>query len=428
MDEIYKKLAEAGQLATNAGELALEFDNSARACDTYEVWAHNDSGKVVQRFPKIESAKVPDWLENGGGTDANPGHTLLLRLVLVTIQTACNTKKKTVSIAKETHSQLLKAFGLKLANEFLKGTITSVTAFPNVKVAPDAELRCYSFNHAPKLAAIWSQVRYTGDAAHGKQAPTQGIIYMTEDRGTRDTATHRPVEKPATAGFTPGNMLRKLLDSPFCANLYLNSMAPALLLAMQLGFEIDVTQSRIKIAISDIETKTGYHTFRSRATGSTTADQLGLLAVQASGSASKLASVDRKSTSIQKVLHFITKELDKQGFARTGSAALNAQELLRHHVDVLEQRLEMQVLNTRYTMKRVDIQINAVCELQFHCFAYNKLKRSDFQHYNAGGQPEQSTNRPRELPRLVVHEDTRHCHHVLPPWKLCLGHVFHAHV
>lgn len=379
MNEIYEKLAQAGQLATSAGELPLEFDNHARACDTYEVWVHNDNGTVVQRFPKIESAKVPHWLENGGGTDANPGHTLLLRLVLVTIQTAPATKKKTVKIAKATHSQLLDAFGLKLANDFLKSTITSVTAFPKVNVAPGAKLCSYAFNHAPKLAAIWSQVRYTGEEGRNNQAPTQGIIYMTEDRGTSDAIGHRSDEKsPATPGFTPGNMLKKLLASPFCADLYLNSMAPALILAMLLGFEIDLTQSRIKVAISDIETKTGYHTFRSRATGSTTADQLGRLAVQASGSASKLASVERKSAAVQKVLNFIAKELDRQGSADASSAALNAQELLRHHVGVLEQRLEMQMLNTRYTMKRVDIQINAVCELQLRCFAHDKLKKCRF--------------------------------------------------
>ncbi|OAQ97109.1 hypothetical protein LLEC1_05838 [Akanthomyces lecanii] len=359
MDEIYKKLAEAGQLATSAGNLALEFDNNARACDTYEVWVHNDSKEVVQRFPRIESTRVRDWLEYGGDSDANPGHTLLLRLVLVTIHTMASTKKKTVSMAKETHGQLLKAFGLQLANEFLKGTITSVTAFPKVEVAPDADLYCYSFNHAPKLAAIWSQVRCTGVGPNDKQAPTQGVIYMTEENGASDAADHGLAEKAAPAGVRPGDVLRKLLGSPFCADLYSNSMAPALLLALQLGFEIDVTQSRIKTAISEIEGKTGYHIFESRVRAATTPDERGLLAVQASGSATKLASVDRKSASMQKVLQFIVKELDKQGPAEADSPARKAQELLRHHVGVLEERLEMQMLNTRYTMKRVDIQINA---------------------------------------------------------------------
>ena len=70
---------------------------------------------------------------------------------------------------------------MKLANEFLKGTITSVTAFPKVSLAPDAELCCYAFNHAPKLAAIWSQVRYTDEGGFTRKAAIEGIIYMTSD-------------------------------------------------------------------------------------------------------------------------------------------------------------------------------------------------------------------------------------------------------
>ncbi|XWX01912.1 hypothetical protein V2A60_009942 [Cordyceps javanica] len=363
MNQIYEKLAAAGQLATShGGESTLDFDNSARVCDIYEVWAHNDSGEAVSRHRKIDSCDVPDWLQNGAGSDAKPGHALLLRLVLVSIRPALKTKKRIVSIAKETHDQLIKAFGLKLANEFLKGTITSVTAFPKVSVAPDAELCCYAFNHAPKLAAIWSQVRYTDERGLTRKTATEGIIYMTSDAENSNVSSQKHVEKSApAAAFTPSEVLRRLLDSPFCADIYSDSMATALILAMQLGFEIDVTQSRIKTAIRGIEAKTGYHTFKSRVAASTQAQvELGQLAVQASGSATKLASIDRKSTSMQKVLQFIVKQLDKEGLGAAGSAAHNAQQLLRHHVGVLEERLEMQMLDTRYTMKRVDIQINAI--------------------------------------------------------------------
>lgn len=210
MNEIYEKLAAAGQLATSAGESELEFDNNARVCDVYEVWSHNDGGNVVQRFPKIESADVPGWLQNGAGPDAHPGHTLLLRLVLVTIQTRGHAKKKTVSIAKDTHDQLIKAFGLKLANEFLKGTITSVTAFPPVSGADGGELCCYAFSHAPKLAAIWSQLAYADPGEHTTNTATQGIIYMTEDAaGSFDPADQKLAEKSAPASLTPGEVLRR---------------------------------------------------------------------------------------------------------------------------------------------------------------------------------------------------------------------------
>ncbi|EGX95635.1 hypothetical protein CCM_00289 [Cordyceps militaris CM01] len=353
MNEIYEKLAAAGQLATCCGEAALEFDNSARVCDIYEVWVHNDSGDVVPRLGQVDASAVPGWLRDSHA--GNPGHTLLLRLVLVTIRTA-GTARKLVGIAKDTHRQLTKAFGLELAHEFLKGTVTSVTAFPAVAVAPaGAERYCYAFNHAPKLAAIWSQLRpATAEGCAKQAAATEGIIYITDGAGG-DPAQKRAAT-PATASFAPGDVLRRLLQSPFCADVYASSMAPALLLAMQLGFETDLAQSRIKVAIRAIEAATGYHTFKSRVAASSTHARLSQLAVRASGSATKLASVDRKSTSMQKVLRFVVKELDREA---VGPADTAAQRLLRHHVGVLEERLEMQMLDTRYTMKRVDIQINA---------------------------------------------------------------------
>lgn len=361
MNEIYEKLAVAGQLATSGEESTLEFDESARVCDVYEVWRYNDSDKVDQEFRKFLCAEISAQLKDVERPD-KPGCTLLLRLVLVTIRPTGDGKKKTVNVSKDVHGQIIEEFGLKLANDYFKSTITSVTAFPTISVTSGAELCCFSFNHAPKLAAIWSQERYTDDEQRTR-GPIQGIIYTTEDSVAKEKSTEKAAKKSSKSSLTPSQVFQLLLNSPFCADLYSNSMALALLLAMQLGFEIDATQSRIKSVIRDIEGKTGYHTFKSRVAAATQ-EKLGQLAVQASGSATKLASIDRKSISMQKVLKFIVKELDKEKPADADSVEHNAQQLLRHHVGVLEERLEMQMLDTRYTMKRVDIQINAVSEIK----------------------------------------------------------------
>lgn len=358
MNEIYEKLAAAGQLATTAGESALEFDSNARVCEVYELWVHKDSNTVTPQSRKLDSGFIPEWLQNGTTSEAKPLHTLALRLVLVAVQTRGNAKKRTLNISKELHDQIIKAFGLKLAHEHLKSTVTSVTALPKIRTESDTDLCCYSFNHAPKLAAVWSQVRSVNADVGNECAAIQGVIYIWEDAAMDDSANQKPDKKTSTPGFSPNQVLRGLLGSPFVADLYLSGMAPALLLAMQLGFEIDLTQSRIKVVVSDIESKTGYHIFENRVAASAHAE-LGQLAMRASGSATKLASIDRKSTSMQKVLHFIIKQLDKEASA-AGPAMRNAQHLLRHHVGVLEERLEMQMLDTQYTMKRVDIQINAV--------------------------------------------------------------------
>ncbi|KAM3505030.1 hypothetical protein MY11210_008130 [Beauveria gryllotalpidicola] len=325
MNEIYQKLAAAGQLATTAGESALEFDSNTRVCEVYELWVHKDSKA------------------NGTSSETEPLHTLALRLVLVAVQTTVNAKKRTLNISKEVHGQIIKAFGLKLAHEHVKSTVTSVTALPKIKTGSGSELCCYSFNHAPKLAAVWSQVRSVNADVADECAAIQGIIYMGEDARVDDTAWPRQ-----------------------------------LLLAMQLGFEIALTQTRIKAVVSDIEAKTGYHIFENRVAASAHAE-LGQLAVRASGSATKLASIDRKSTSMHKVLHFVIKELDKEASA-AGAVLRNAQQLLRHHVGVLEERLEMQPLDTHYTMKRVDIQINALFNLMMQQDNSNGIELAKSSH------------------------------------------------
>ncbi|OAA51383.1 hypothetical protein BBO_01330 [Beauveria brongniartii RCEF 3172] len=138
-------------------------------------------------------------------------------------------------------------------------------------------------------------------------------------------------------------------------------MAPALLLAMQLGFEIDLTQSRIKVVVSDIEAKTGYHIFENRVAASAHA-RLGQLAMRASGSATKLASIDRKRASA------------------AGPSMRDAQHLLRHHVSILKERLEMQMLDTQYTMKRVDIQINALFNMMMQQDNSNGIELAKSSH------------------------------------------------
>ncbi|KAJ6781759.1 hypothetical protein PWT90_05995 [Aphanocladium album] len=380
MNEIYEKLAFAGQLAASSDEAALEFDESARVCEVYEVWSHNESQKIKHGFRMVYSDQISDWLQHGGRPKADPGYdVLLLRLVLVTIRPMGDSKKKIVNVTKEVHSLLLKTFGLRLANDYLKSTITNVTSFPKVVVSPDVDRFCYSFNHAPKLAAIWSQeYRYTTERTPSRAA-IQGVIYMTEDSTADGEAKEKPEKHSGKDGLTPRQMLRQLLQSPFSASLYSNSMAPALLLAMQLGFEIDATQSRIKNVIRIIEGKTGYHTFKSREPASTQ-QELGQLAVQASGSATKLASIDRKSISMQKILQFITKELKKENHIQSGSEVPSAGQLLEHHVAVLEERLEMQMLDTRYTMKRVDIQIDAIFNMMTQEDSLNSIQLAKSTH------------------------------------------------
>lgn len=414
MDEIYRKLS------VRPGA-TFRFDNGVRSFESYEVWSHGDSRETKPYIENYAVESVQVFLQNGGQSGLSRGDTLLLQLVLVTVAQAGKTQ--TIRLPESVHSDLIKTLGLDLANAYLGTTVTNVSAFPPTSVlGAGSECYAYAFSHAPKLAAIWSQVRYTDEEARNNPVPIRGIVYITDTKGDKD--------------MTPKMLFVKLLQSTWRADLYSNSMAPALLLAMQLGFEIDITQRRIKGSVSDIESKTGYHTFNSRVATSSKQLELGELAVRASGSATKLASVERKSASMKKVLEFISSQLDKDGVQEEGSGRYVSQQLLRHHVGVLQERLEMQALDTRYIMKRADIQIDAVSKqtLSYSISISTNFPpdlpyddpRRQLKRYRVGQV--HPPNRPRQLPRFILHEDTRHCHHVFPPRQLCLCHILHAHV
>ncbi|KAM3505590.1 hypothetical protein MY10362_002860 [Beauveria mimosiformis] len=111
MNEIYEKLAAAGQLATTAGESALEFGNHARVCEVYELWVHKESNTVMPLFRKLDYGLIPEWLQNGTSPEAKPLHTLALRLVLVAVQPTGNAKKRTLNISEEVHGQIIRPSG-----------------------------------------------------------------------------------------------------------------------------------------------------------------------------------------------------------------------------------------------------------------------------------------------------------------------------
>lgn len=413
MDEIYRKLS----VRVDA---TFRFDNGVRSFESYEVWSHGDSRDTKPYIENYAVESLQDFLQHGGQSGMSRGDTLLLQLVLVTVVQAGKTQS--IRLPESVHSDLIQTLGLDLANAYLETTVTNVSAFPPTSVlGAGSECYAYAFSHAPKLAAIWSQVRYTDEEARNNPVPIRGIVYITEDT-KGDNATNLRV-LPAAKDMTPKMLFLKLLQSTWRADLYSNSMAPALLLAMQLGFEIDITQGRIKSSVSDIESKTGYHTFNSRVATSSKQLELGELAVRASGSATKLASVERKSASMKKVLEFISSQLDKEGVQEEGSGRYVAQQLLRHHVGVLQERLEMQALDTRYIMKRADIQIDAVSKQTSYYniststnvpqdLPYDDPRRQ-LKRYRVGQV--HPPNCARQLPRFILYEDTRHCHHVFPP-------------
>lgn len=356
MEEIYTKLA-----ASAEGFAALTFDSTARHTTVYEVWLRNETGQVEPNFEEVPFDILGNWLSSRSSAYGRADCTLLLQLAVVpTLATS-----KTVKITKDAHKTLLDNFQLQLAYKYIKSTITSITAFPKASPEPGVERRCYAFNYAPKLAAVWSQVQHSGDDAASQRTLTQGILYIDDPSLEKTVNRTRDTDQSAPPPSSRQIMTR-LMHSTWHADLYLTGMVPALLLAMQLGFEIEITQTKFRNKIAGIERKTEYHTFESRRKSTEQPSDyqqlqnLRGLAVDASGSATKLASVDRKNVSIKKLLQFIENELNTIYHDGKDGRLQASKDMLMHHVRVLQDRREMQDLNNKYIMKRAEIQITAV--------------------------------------------------------------------
>jgi hypothetical protein len=170
--------------------------------------------------------------------------------------------------------------------------------------------------------------------------------------------------------------LKRAIQGQWSPAVYASHMFPSLLLALVIGVQIDATTSAIKSDIRGVETRTGYHNFASRDGEKRSEGELDRLLAKTSGSASKLASTSRKSKVLEKLLKF-TQEILDESIARDeeqlGDASskepapeniaqnIVGYSVLKSHISVLQNRQEMQVTDIEYTLKRVQVQSDAVC-------------------------------------------------------------------
>lgn len=337
MEEIYEKLSAADlwQITKSADETAF---------DVTEAWLNHKSAKIsIEQF-RIDAPKFPTWLQTETRSSEAGDESLLQRLVWLDV----DVKGKRLRLANMMRDKLLDKFGLRLAHMYFKTYVTGITSLP---ASSDAvgERRAFALSHAPKLAALWCQQRF--DPSVHRPPVTRSLIFMPEEQK---------------------KLTRKALESKWDVSLYYNPMFPSFLLAMQLEIEIDQVHQGIKVHIREIERRTGYHKFESRDDAILQGD-LGPLAADTSGYATKLASVERKGKAVGAILDFMRMQICDYESPKSGSATADlAQdlqwkeptkrscELLLHHIQVLHDRLHMQLVDTDYTSKRVRIQIKAV--------------------------------------------------------------------
>lgn len=317
---------------------------ASHSIETTEAWYSPDSGSVTVQDRHVSRADLDTWLEQRTKATNQGVKILVMRLVWVRVDPTL----KQSNLSQSTRDILLDAFGVRLAFNYFQSFITGIVALPE---ETKKRRQAYAFSYAPKLAAIWSSDQHP--PPYRCSILTQGIIFVREPE-------HTPKMEDRVS-----KTLRETLASGWDSNLIQNAMFPAYLLALLLGVQIDFTQQGITKKVQSLESRTGYHDFATRQEEAATGLKQDLSA-QASGWATKLASVRRKSRTIEELLGMIRERLAmEEEKIRNGSCELEPKwleglDLFRHQVGVLKYRHDMQALDTQYMTKRVEIQIQAV--------------------------------------------------------------------
>lgn len=330
MDEIYQKIADFNPSRFSDSPDVLSFDVT-------ELWRSDTTGVVRAVDTLVKVPGVATWLAEETRNTSIGTESLVLRLVWTNLDFG----KKTVGLPKDALKAILAKFGLELAHGYFLSCVTGINAFPKT-VEPNVEKQAHAFCYAPKIASIWSHTNFK-DPSSPRQSTTCGIVL---------------------AGDKQRDVLKKLLHSKWQPNLSAHVMFPAFLYTFMLSAEIEMTLAGMKSRIQEVETRTGYQSFETKRKGAASG-LLGELSAEMSGFASRLASVERKSMTLEKLMAFVLNQLGTPGQAATPAnpdPAPGGDSLIRNHTSVLQQRLTMQVLDKTYTLKRVQIQIEAVSQ------------------------------------------------------------------
>ncbi|KAK7416467.1 hypothetical protein QQX98_005171 [Neonectria punicea] len=350
MDEIYQQIADFNPRKFSHSPDVLFFEVT-------ELWRNDATGAVKAFDSTIQVPAVATWLTEESRVAKSGTESLVLRLVW----TDLDFNEKTVGLPKPAMASILDKFDLELAYNYSLSCITGINAFPPEIVGSNMERAAHAFCYAPKLASVWSHTRFKGPTKP-RQSVTYGIVLAKEKQK---------------------DVLKRLLHSKWQSNFSSHAMFPAFLYSFMLSAEIEMTLEGMKRRIQEVETRTGYASFETKRKRAASGE-LGVLSAEMSGFATRLASAERKSMALEKLMAFIVEQSGAQEAtatikaAATGAATGNViipatpgtlgtvpdgNSLMRNHTMVLQQRLGMQVLDKTYTLKRVQVQIEALVNL-----------------------------------------------------------------
>jgi hypothetical protein len=323
MEEIYQKIAEFNpQRPKQSSEIVTQFEVT-------ELWRNDDTGIINACDITVPVQNVSTWLALETRPSASVGtETLVLRLVWPEF----NMDEHRVDLPGAVKQLLLGSFGLELAYDYFPSCLAGASAFPRV-AKPDRDEQAFAFCYLPKIAAIWSHSRFRPPLV--RQSVTNGILLA--QRKERET-------------------IKQFLksESKWQLSIASHDMFPALLCSLMLHGQIEITQGEIKNNIQAVEGRTGYTDFKTKrkhlATG-----ELADVAAKITDYSSRLASTDRKSKTLENLMEFIQRMISSdQRIISEGD------KIMKNHIQVLQERLKMQVVDREYTLKRAQIQNEVV--------------------------------------------------------------------
>ncbi|RSL92629.1 hypothetical protein CEP52_013707 [Fusarium oligoseptatum] len=326
MEEIYQKIAEFNpQRPKQSSEVVTQFEVT-------ELWHNEETGIVNACDVTVPVQNVPTWLDlETRLSNAGEVENLVLRLVWPEF----NMDEHRVDLPGAVKQLLLTRFGLELAYDYFPSCLAGASAFPRV-VKPEGDEQAFAFCYLPKIAAIWSHTRFKPPLA--RQCVTNGIILAQKHE--RDD-------------------IKNFLNSKRNWQLPIAShdMFPALLCSLMLHRQIEFTQGDIKNNIQAVEGRTGYTDFKTKrkhlATG-----ELADVAAKITDYSSRLASTDRKSKTLKNLMEFTQRTINSDQ-----RVVSEGDKIMKNHIQVLQDRLKMQIVDREYTLKRAQIQNEVLLSL-----------------------------------------------------------------
>lgn len=345
MDEIYQKFSVFNPHKP-------QNDPNILHLETTELWVQQSTGNIKPCSERIEVSRVSEWLEEETRERKGEQEVLMLRLIWVNF----NSATFCLGLPKSTKDELVTKFQLEKAYDYLPSTITGINAFPETKTS-GSDYETFAFCYLPKLAAIWSHKRSSSSPT--RRPVTYGLL-LADDK---------------QKGF-----LQNALKSKWHPDLSEHPMFLAFLFSFMFDLECLKTVNDMKERIRPVEMETWSNRSDDSTLKRAALGELEDAFIDMGNAASKLASVDRKSKSLEGLLNFIMEQVGEAPPTPEGSQQTlpargksNGDDLIRHHVSVLRGRHGQQGLDTNFTLKRVQVQMGAVSQPIKMRFGWRKL-------------------------------------------------------